>query len=92
MVDTPEDEVVTMPSQATEPMLAIRRSPMMSPAFQVLALPVLLVRLITLAVGLESAPIAARSWTPPLIVLTEDVFSLLSCNVYDHHLVGSSSC
>jgi hypothetical protein len=32
--------------------------------------------------GSESAPIAARSWTPTLMLLKEDAVTLFSCTIY----------
>jgi len=51
IVDTSEDEVVAAPSQAAAPTLVIRPSRPVSPPFQELVLPMLLVRFVTLAPG-----------------------------------------
>ena len=51
IVDTPEDEVITAPSQAAALTLVIRPSPPVSPPFQAVVLPMLPVRFVTLALG-----------------------------------------
>ena len=81
IIDTPEDDVVTAPSQAVAPMLVVKPSSPVSPPLQA-----------PCAAGprqastrSEFAPTAVFVRTLPPMLLKEDARALFSCLVYHRH-------
>jgi len=83
IVDPPEDEAITAPSQAASPMLVIKPSSLVSSPFQAMAPSAASPR----QAGTQSkfAPSAFFACTPPPMLLKEDARALFSCLVYHRH-------